>query len=414
MRMAACVFVLAFASACTSSSAPKPATLSSTTVALSGPSTITATTSATTAGAASPAAGAPSTATRTPLPKSKPCGPVIYSFPKNLYPFENRCFDFGFGDYHYFDESPSGPPIGTVLMVHGNPTSSFLYRDVAKNLLARGYRVVAMDHYGFGESGKPSVDAFGYRPSDHSRILIDFVDALELKGISLVVQDWGGPIGLGMAVRRPNRIKNITIMNTWAWQVTEADSTGPYGELTRWSQLNETLGDELVKTGLITKGATGVLASPYPEPLATDVKNAYYGPFFNPATGELRSATVAVPTSRFARSILRDTDMFATLGKLEPIIDKPVAFYFGAVDPLFGSLTPSPDGTCAVGAPAMQGDQTRCATPNGDFINPYLDRFVSLWNPAAVKSVEINTESSHFPQEQSPGHVADLVNSLNR
>ncbi len=351
-------------------------------------------------------------ASSTPQPTS--CGPPAYSFPSDLYPFEDRCIDLGHGDYHYFDESPTGTPNGTALMVHGNPTSSFLYRTVARQLLDRGVRVVAVDHYGFGESAKPPVEEFGYRPSDHSDVLTDFVDALNLENVTLLVQDWGGPIGLGMAVRRPDQIRNILVMNTWAWSVAATDSAGPYGALTQWSLLNQQIGNEFVANGLIVLGAAGGLAAPYPEPQATAVKNAYLGPFFDPETGLVRSPTVAVPTNTFARSILEDTAMFSTLGDLEPITSKPVFFYFGAQDGLFGALRPNPDGTCAIGSPTIRDDGTFCVDGDGALVYPYIDRFRSLWSPEFVIGVEVNPLGNHFVQDQAPDRVAEIVDELNR
>jgi pimeloyl-ACP methyl ester carboxylesterase len=395
-------------SSCSSSSTTSSSTAGTTTV-VSTPVTTSA--ASTTTKAAATSTAATTAPPKTPKPKS--CGPVDYEFPIDQYPFTDRCINLGHGDYHYFDESPAGTPKGVALMVHGNPASSFLYRNVASNLLARGYRVVAMDHYGFGESAHPAVADFGYKPSDHSRVLADFVDALDIGNATLVVQDWGGPIGLGMAVQHPDRIKNIVIMNTWAWQVTEADAAGLYGALTRWSQLNKTLGDQLVESGIIISGAAGGLAASYEEPKATDVRNAYLGPFFDPATGKLRSSTIAVPTSVFARSIIDDTTTFTTLGNLAPIANKPVYFYFGGQDPIFGALAPNADGSCAAGTPTQRDGLVYCDRADGEHIYPYIDRFKSLWNPAMVKGTEINPTASHFVQEKAPDRVADIIVSLN-
>lgn len=347
------------------------------------------------------AAGAPAPGT---------CGPVPYDFPRELYPFEDRCIDLGFGDYHFVDESPEGTPKGTVVMVHGNPTSSFLYRDVARDLLARGYRVVAADHYGFGLSAKPSDAEFGYRPSDHAAVLTEFVDALDLRDVTLLVQDWGGPIGLGMAVQRPDRIGSVLIMNTWAWQVTEADVNGPYGALTRWSQGNhEPLGRQLAESGMTVTGAAATLAAPYPEPPQQAILHAYQDPFFDSATGEVRPGATA-PTLQLALDILDDIELFDLLGSLEPIADKPVVLYFGGADPLFGALTPNPDGSCAEGA--VREGTPGCSDPDGRPIYPFIERFTELWNADAVRGVEINDEAGHFVQDQAPARVAELVEEL--
>jgi haloalkane dehalogenase len=113
---------------------------------------------------------------------------------------------------HYIDEG-TGP---VILLLHGNPTFSYLYRHMIK-LLKTNYRVVALDYPGFGLS--QAVEGFDYLASSQSNVVEQFVDELKLKKFSLFVQDWGGPIGLGLATRRPELIENIFIGNTWAWPV---------------------------------------------------------------------------------------------------------------------------------------------------------------------------------------------------
>jgi pimeloyl-ACP methyl ester carboxylesterase len=407
----ACLLALATSCADSTTDQASPSSSQSAPTA-AAPTTVPATASA---NSSTISATQPTTTTTLPAagPEPKPCGPVDYQFPAELYPFTDRCIDLGFGDYHYFDESPEGTPKGIALMVHGNPTSSFVYRDVATNLLANRYRVVAVDHYGFGESAHPSIAEFGYAPSDHSKVLTDFVDALDIDNVTLVVQDWGGPIGLTMAVNRPERIKNIVIMNTWAWQITEADESGVFGPAVRWSLTNTQLSEQLLKTGRVISGAADMLAAPYEEPLATEVKNAYLGPFFDAATGQLRSATIAEPTGVFTRSVLDDTATFDALGTLAPIVDKPVYFYFGGQDPLFGALLPNDDGACAAGTPAERDGQVYCADAAGERIYPYVDRFTSLWNPEMVKGAEINPTAGHFVQEAAPDRVSEIVLALN-
>ena len=128
------------------------------------------------------------------------------------YPFESHYFQVPAGNLHYVDEG-SGPPI---VMIHGNPTWSFLYRKLIKRLRPE-YRCIAMDHLGFGLSDKP--EDWSYLPRDHATNLTALIEGLGLKNITLVVQDWGGPIGLSYAVAHPENIARIVIMNTWAWPV---------------------------------------------------------------------------------------------------------------------------------------------------------------------------------------------------
>jgi haloalkane dehalogenase len=128
------------------------------------------------------------------------------------YPFESHFFQTAAGRLHYVDEG-SGTP---VVMVHGNPTWSFLYRRLVKRL-RDDHRCIAMDHLGFGLSDKPS--GWSYLPRDHAANLAGFIEHLGLKDVTLVVQDWGGPIGLSYAVARPENVARLVILNTWAWPV---------------------------------------------------------------------------------------------------------------------------------------------------------------------------------------------------
>jgi len=113
---------------------------------------------------------------------------------------------------HYIDEGPKDAPV--MLLLHGMPTWSFLYRHVIPKLLAAGYRCVAPDHMGFGRSDKPN-DANWYTIARHTEILTSLITALDLKNITLLCQDWGGPTGLAQAVFMPERFARLTIMNTW-------------------------------------------------------------------------------------------------------------------------------------------------------------------------------------------------------
>jgi pimeloyl-ACP methyl ester carboxylesterase len=103
-----------------------------------------------------------------------------------------------------------------VLLLHGNPTWSFLYRDFVRPLVERGYRVIAPDWIGSGYSSKPRIDA-AHSLAHHIADLVSFIDQLALKRMTIVAQDWGGPQGLGAALQRPSALKALVLMNTWAF-----------------------------------------------------------------------------------------------------------------------------------------------------------------------------------------------------
>lgn len=130
----------------------------------------------------------------------------------DLFPFESRFIEIDGHHVHYVDEG-AGP---TLLFLHGNPTWSFLWRDVIV-ALRDDFRCVAMDYPGFGLSeAKPG---YRYLPEQHADVVTGFVDALGLEHVTLVAQDWGGPIGLAAAQRRPDVFKRLVLANTWAWPV---------------------------------------------------------------------------------------------------------------------------------------------------------------------------------------------------
>jgi len=111
----------------------------------------------------------------------------------------------------YVDEGPATAPV--FLCLHGQPTWSYLYRRMIPHFLASGSRVVAPDFYGFGRSDKPADDAT-YTFDFHRKSLLAFVRALDLNDITLVVQDWGGLIGLTLPMETPERFKRLIVMNT--------------------------------------------------------------------------------------------------------------------------------------------------------------------------------------------------------
>jgi len=131
------------------------------------------------------------------------------------------------GEMHYVDEG-TGPPI---LFVHGTPTNSYEYRHLIAALSKR-FRCIAPDHLGFGESSRPR--PFAYTPEAHARVLKEFVERLGLQDITLVVHDFGGPIGLPLVAGRGElgvgSVKQVVILNSWAWPL---DAGGPIPE-TAW------------------------------------------------------------------------------------------------------------------------------------------------------------------------------------
>ena len=128
------------------------------------------------------------------------------------YDFQPHYLDWLGMRVHYLDEGPrDGRPI---LMVHGEPTWSYLYRNVIPHLTAAGYRCIAPDYIGFGRSDKV-VDDEWYVIERHIETIAHVITTLDLNGTVLVCQDWGGPIGLRQAINMPERFAALMILNTW-------------------------------------------------------------------------------------------------------------------------------------------------------------------------------------------------------
>lgn len=137
-----------------------------------------------------------------------------------LYPFDSHYHQLSSGHrMHFVDQGPAdGQP---VVMVHGNPTWSFYFRNVIGNLADR-HRCLAPDHVGMGLSDRPADSEYDYTLSSRIDDLGQWLDAVEPKRpIDLLVHDWGGAIGLGWAAANPERVRRIFILNTWAFRIPD-------------------------------------------------------------------------------------------------------------------------------------------------------------------------------------------------
>ncbi len=129
-----------------------------------------------------------------------------------LFPFESRFINIDGHRIHYVDEGSGA----TLLFLHGNPTWSFDYSKVIESL-RNEFRCVAVDYPGFGLSS--AAPGYRYLPAEHTQVIDGFLEALGLSEVTLVAHDWGGPIGLATAQRRPEAFDRLVLTNTWAWPV---------------------------------------------------------------------------------------------------------------------------------------------------------------------------------------------------
>jgi haloalkane dehalogenase len=185
-----------------------------------------------------------------------------------LFPYESRFAEVGGATVHYVDEG-TGPPL---LLLHGNPTWSFLYREIIAGL-RDSYRCIAPDHPGFGLSRAPA--GYGFTPAEHASILEQFVRELDLSGVTMMVQDWGGPIGFAVATRHPERFSAFVIGNTWAWPKSDAGTQvfsrvlgGPIGRylILHRNVFVERILPSNVKCGKLMPGVMDAYRGPFPTP----------------------------------------------------------------------------------------------------------------------------------------------------
>jgi pimeloyl-ACP methyl ester carboxylesterase len=150
---------------------------------------------------------------------------VLPDIVRALYPFQSSFVTLSDGKrMHYVTE---GPEDGEVLvLLHGYPTWSFIYRALLVYYGALGYRCIAVDHIGYGLSDKPANKRY-HTLHQHIQNLFEFLTLLDLHDITLIMEDWGGPIGLSYAIQRPEHVKRLVIINSWGFQDTYASRLDP-------------------------------------------------------------------------------------------------------------------------------------------------------------------------------------------
>jgi len=234
---------------------------------------------------------------------------------KDIYPFEPHFFKLKEYNYHYVDEGKGEP----FLMVHGNPTWSFLYRNLILEF-SKTHRVIAPDHLGCGLSDKPP--NFPYRLETHIDNLEAFILGKKLENITMLIHDWGGPIGLGFAVRYPEKIKRIIITNSAAFAMRDIPWRIKMG---KWPWLGKKL---IVNMNLFVKSAVKMTTE---KPLTNKVKEGYLLPF-------ARSAEDRMAVLRFVEDIPMGPEhpSFEVLLGIEHglwmLREKPVAVAWGMKD----------------------------------------------------------------------------------
>jgi haloalkane dehalogenase len=234
----------------------------------------------------------------------------------DLYPFEPHVLDVGPGGMRYVDEGAGRP----VVFVHGGPTWSFLWRDAIRALRPR-FRCIAPDLLGFGLSDKPA--GFSYHPGEQAGCVATLLDHLDLHDATLVVHDWGGPIGLSWALHHPERVGSLVLFNTWLWSVrgtARGELTGRLFASGLWAWLERR---HSISTRFFLPAVMGDRGK-----LAPDVHRHYLEPFRDPRSRE--------PNVVLWREILGASDWLASLWERRgAITSKRALIVWGLADRAF-------------------------------------------------------------------------------
>ena len=271
------------------------------------------------------------------------------------YPFTSRWLDLPSGRLHYIDEGQGRP----VVMVHGTPDWSFLWRHLVKALAPR-YRCVALDHLGFGLSDRPP--GSWYLPEHQAANLRTLIERLGLRDLTLVLHDFGGPFGLHYALDQTQNVRSLVLMNTWMWSLVDDRRAARFARLAG-SRLGRYLYLEWnVSARLIMKRAFGD-----PRRLPPHVHAQYLAPFPDPPS---RAATWA-----YARALLGSRAWFDRLWtRRERLRDLPVLILWGMKDPAIRE--------------------------------PELLRLQSAFSGAEVVRLP---DVGHFPPEEAPDRLTMLI-----
>ncbi|MEM7414095.1 MAG: alpha/beta fold hydrolase [Gemmatimonadota bacterium] len=269
-----------------------------------------------------------------------------------LFPFESRWFSSRVGAVHYIDEGQGDP----ILFVHGNPTWSFLYRGIIIRL-RKHFRCIALDLPGFGMSERPA--AFDYTPGEHASIVRDLIQHLDLTNLTVMGQDWGGPIGLRAAADEAQRVRALVMGNTWFWPLDSWQ-----GKAFAYVMSMAPLQSQIVNRNLFVEK---LMPMGVKHPLAEEVIDHY--------REALRTPNDRMGAAEFPVQLMAATDWLSRLEDdvEQRLANKSILLPWGIHDPIF----------------------TRS----------FLDRFRVVFKESRVQRLD----AKHFIQEDAPAEISHAI-----
>jgi pimeloyl-ACP methyl ester carboxylesterase len=284
---------------------------------------------------------------------------------RGTFPFESRYLHAGETTLAYVDQGPADAR--PLLFLHGNPTWSYLWRRPLADLSAEGHRCLAFDHMGFGRSGKPP-RLSAYSLERHVQNALALIDALDLRDLTLVAHDWGGPIGLGAMLERPERLRALVLLNTWAWELPSF--LPPFLREFR----TEGLGEILALGGnLFVESIPGGMARRDPDPVMMEAYRAPFPDYWS------RAGTLAFQRDIPLTERDRSARLMSSIHQRLPALDVPVLLVWGMRDPVFQPV--------------------------------FLDQWRELFPRAEVAMLE---DASHFVVEDRPDAVTGAIEAFLR
>ncbi len=274
---------------------------------------------------------------------------------RRLFPFKSKWFESSVGAVHYVDEGGGAP----ILFLHGNPTWSFLYRGVIIRLRKK-FRCIALDYPGFGLSAHP--ENYGYTPAEHADVVRELVRHLDLTDLTIMGHDWGGPIGMRVALDELPRLRALVMGNTWYWPLDAW-----HMKAFAYVMSSAPMQSQIFKRNFFVDK---IIPFGVKYPLAEEVLNHYREPLATPKS--------RVGVAEFARQLLESSLWLGELADAvqDHLANVPLLLTWGIQDVAYSRV--------------------------------FMERFREDFRLSTLHRLD----GKHFIQEDAPGEIADAIEAF--